>query len=104
MSDSVSTWKKFLAEWLTIFISISAAFALDRWNDARKENEMEVKSIHALIQEVQSDTTGLSDAIRRSLLGFDRQFNNNFGSFALIRIQIYPALMPFDDPITYRKP
>ncbi len=30
MADTSSTWKKLTAEWLTIFISITAAFALDR--------------------------------------------------------------------------
>lgn len=83
MADTSSTWKKLAAEWFTIFISITAAFALDRWNDARKENELEIKSVHALIQEVQADTLSLSDALRRNkknmeaLLRFDLLIQQN---------------------------
>lgn len=53
--QKINTLKKFGFEFLTIFIGIFAAFALDKWNDNRKDNNTEIKILTEINKGLQQD-------------------------------------------------
>jgi len=59
MKNRTSNWKKYAFEFLSIFIGISLAFALDNWNENRNERESERKILIEIKNGLQLD---LNDA------------------------------------------
>ena len=48
-------WKKYALEFLSIFIAVISAFALNNWNDNRKNNEAENKILQELSNGLEKD-------------------------------------------------
>lgn len=48
-------WAKFLGEFLIIVVGILVALFVDRWNEARKENELERRYLESLIVDLETD-------------------------------------------------
>ncbi len=71
MNNKSFDWRKYLLEFLVIFIGITLAFALDRWNENRKEIRSESKILaemkHGLtldLQDVNENLKGHHAGIR----------------------------------------
>ena len=48
-------WRKYAYEFLSIFIAVTSAFALNNWNDNRRDREAEGKIIQEIINGLQKD-------------------------------------------------
>ncbi len=49
------SWRKYLFEFLSIFVAVISAFALNNWNDNRKENEAESKILIEISNGLEKD-------------------------------------------------
>jgi hypothetical protein len=61
MSKSRNTWQNYSIEFLSVFIAVISAFALNNWNDNRRENRVKVEileEIHAGLQKDKQDIAG----------------------------------------------
>ena len=58
-------WSKFLIEFISVFIAVVFAFALNNWNDNRKDNNAETKILH----EISNGLTKDLDDIALNILG-----------------------------------
>jgi len=63
----VKTWKRFGFEFLSIFIAVIAAFALDNWNENRKERLAESK----ILTEIQADLEKDLEDININIFGHE---------------------------------
>lgn len=48
-------WKKYAYEFLSIFIAVISAFALNNWNDNRKDNQAEEKILEEILHGLEKD-------------------------------------------------
>ena len=58
-------WSKFLIEFISVFIAVVFAFALNNWNDNRKDNNAETKILHEISNGLEKDL----DDITLNILG-----------------------------------
>lgn len=58
-------WRKYAYEFLSIFVAVTSAFALNNWNDNRRDREAEDKIIQEIINGLQKDL----DDIHINLMG-----------------------------------
>ena len=63
MKNLKINWKNHLIELLVVFIGISGAFALNNWNEARQNRELEKKYLTNMYSEINSDINTLSEII-----------------------------------------
>lgn len=54
-------WKKYRFEFLSIFIAVIAAFALNNWNEVRKNNRIENKILIEILHGLEKDTDDIKD-------------------------------------------
>jgi hypothetical protein len=56
-----TNWKKYLYEFLSVFIAIVFAFMLDRWNDERKDSLAENKILEEIYNGLERDSLDLAN-------------------------------------------
>lgn len=49
------SWKKYLFEFLSIFVAVISAFALNNWNDNRRDNRAESKILTEILNGLEKD-------------------------------------------------
>jgi len=64
-------WKKYTFEFLSIFFAIIAAFALDQWNNDRKESLAEEKILKEILNGLKQDKLDVKDNVGGHQLGID---------------------------------
>lgn len=64
-------WKKYAFEFLSIFVAVIAAFALNNWNDNRKDNIAESKILTEILNGLEKDETD----IEINLIGHQQGIN-----------------------------
>lgn len=67
-------WKNHLVELVVVFIGITAAFALNNWNEKNKEDKLEQKYLRNLTIDLDKDITELNELIE--VLKVDTLANN----------------------------
>ncbi len=60
-------WKKYTFEFLSIFIAVISAFALNNWNDNRRENKAESKILSEILNGLEKDI----DDVKLNVLGHE---------------------------------
>jgi len=63
MNKRSTNWKKYTVEFLTFFLGITLAFALDNWNDNRNERESEKKILVEIKNGLQLDLSDVKGNI-----------------------------------------
>lgn len=71
MRSNSYNWKRFLFEFLSIFIAVSLAFALNKWNENRKDHQSETKILTEIknglerdLGDIQENISGHREGIR----------------------------------------
>ncbi|AXT20649.1 hypothetical protein D7030_12285 [Flavobacteriaceae bacterium AU392] len=54
-------WKKYLFEFLSIFLAVTLAFLLDRWNDDRKDGIAENKILEEIYNGLERDSLDIAN-------------------------------------------
>lgn len=54
-------WKKYLFEFLSIFLAVTFAFLLDRWNDGRKDGIAENKILEEIYNGLERDSLDIAN-------------------------------------------
>ncbi|MBK8944542.1 MAG: hypothetical protein IPM32_04640 [Ignavibacteriae bacterium] len=57
-------WINHFIELIVVFIGITAAFALNNWNEGRKDKELEVKYLKSIIEETNANIQNLEKEIK----------------------------------------
>lgn len=70
----LSKYKPYIFEFLSIFIGVTMAFALDKWNEDRKENRSEIKTLIEIRNGLEADTRDLEDNIKGHKRGIQSCF------------------------------
>jgi len=52
---SIRNWKKYTFEFISIFVAVISAFALNNWNDNRREHRAEVKILQEIANGLEKD-------------------------------------------------
>lgn len=58
-----SFWKKYSLEFFSIFFAVISAFALNNWNDHRKDNEAEAKILSEIVNGLKKDGEDIASNI-----------------------------------------
>ncbi len=69
MSQSKSNWKKYLYEFLTIFIGVTLAFALSKYNEDRNRFESSEKTLLEIRNGLKLDVVDFKDNIKGHKIG-----------------------------------
>ena len=56
----IKNWKKYLFEFISIFLAVSLAFLLDRWNDERKNSIAENKILEEIYNGLERDSLDIA--------------------------------------------
>ncbi len=62
-------WKKYFLELLSIFLAVTMAFALNKWNEDRKEARSEIKILKEISNGLKSDLVDLNENIGGHKMG-----------------------------------
>jgi hypothetical protein len=65
-------WKKYAFEFLSIFVAVITAFALDNWNDNRKDNIAEAKILLEILNGLEKDKKD----VEINLMGHEQGINS----------------------------
>ena len=57
----IKYWKKYLFEFISIFLAVSLAFILDRWNDDRKDSIAENKILEEIYNGLERDSLDIAN-------------------------------------------
>lgn len=57
----IKNWKKYVFEFISIFLAITLAFLLDRWNDNRKDRIAETKILEEIYNGLERDSLDLAN-------------------------------------------
>ncbi|GAB5564131.1 MAG: hypothetical protein Wins2KO_11940 [Winogradskyella sp.] len=57
----IKNWKKYLFEFISIFLAVSLAFILDRWNDDRKDSIAENKILEEIYNGLERDSLDIAN-------------------------------------------
>ena len=57
----IKNWKKYVFEFISIFLAITLAFLLDRWNDDRKDRIAETKILEEIYNGLERDSLDLAN-------------------------------------------
>lgn len=69
MSKTKINWRVLIAEFLSIFVAVTLAFALERWNENRRESRSEEKILQEIKNGLQLDLVDLKQNKEGHLLG-----------------------------------
>ena len=64
-------WRKYLFEFLSIFVAVISAFALNNWNDNRKNDEAQSKILIEILNGLEKDVADAIDNMRGHQLGIE---------------------------------
>lgn len=71
MHKTKVNWKKYLFEFISIFIAVISAFALNNWNDNRRDRNAETKILSEMSSGLLSDISDIENNIRGHNMGID---------------------------------
>lgn len=93
LSTLAQKWPEYLIEAIVIIVSILGAFALDNWNEYRKEKQTESKIISQLIDEYQVNLEQLNEKIefRKSIIS---------GALTMFELIDNPETVSYDSLVT----
>ncbi|MEM0991614.1 MAG: DUF6090 family protein [Bacteroidota bacterium] len=63
MGENIN-WRKYFLEFLSIFVGISVAFALEKWNEERRDERSEEKTLLEIKNGLQQDILDIEENIR----------------------------------------
>lgn len=81
-------WAEYLLEILVITFGVLGAFALNNWNESRKENQLQTKYLHGFVQDINSTKLSLERLVQENQ-------QNQIASANLVRMM--NSNQPFED-------
>ena len=86
-------WRKYSVEFLSIFTAVISAFALNNWNDNRKDQNAEQKILIEIKNGLEKDLFIKGWDIERTSFSIrDREYTTSFGKFDLTENYSHPEL------------
>lgn len=87
MANSKINWRRYLLEFLSVFVGVSMAFALTKWNEDRKIDRTELK----ILSEIRSGLNSDLEDLRINVFGHQAGLDACAYFRGLVMDSVYPT-------------